>query len=156
MDELFFRFFCHVTSPGHELGDLSFKSLLWLKERGLVRVLPLRAVHIRVKSPKSRPPVAAQVRWWNPWTWRRVEAIELEPEPEQNRWEAHEDDFMRPVPDQFVNVVCGTGEEAGRVHTANVINIAIVLPGSDHPEGFRIIENEKQLEEVLLSRSIRF
>lgn len=129
MGEPFFRFFCHVTPPGKELGDLSFESLCWLKKRGLVRVLPLSAVHItRTKPPKPREPKL---------------------EPEQDRWVEHEEDFMRPVPDQFINVVCGTGEEAERVHTAGIINIAIVLPGSAQPEGFRIVENEKQLEAEL-------
>lgn len=123
--------------------------MLALKKRGLVRVVPLSAIQIHRPQAKKRPRAVKKRKWWNPWTWKQTKPHELEPELQQDRWIEHEEDLVREVPDTYINVVCGTVEEAARVWTAGVPNLALVRPGTARPERFRVIENESQFEAEL-------
>lgn len=62
----------------------------------------------------------------------RVLAINLA-YPTGERWHDYNDDFIRAVPDGYVNVVCGTPEELTRMFTVGTKNVAIVAdpPGDD-------------------------
>lgn len=111
MTRPFVRYLCHVTPPGHALGDVGYGYFSNMLELGLeVRVIPLGAVQC-----------------------------------DGGRWAGHEAAFLRPVPESFVNVVCGTQADLARCHTAGVVNVAI---GGD-AEGYQGVWCEGDLEDIL-------
>ena len=49
------------------------------------------------------------------------------------RWNEFNEEFLRSIPEQFINVVCGDNGELLRLYTVNVPNIAITATYNGEP-----------------------
>jgi hypothetical protein len=147
-NKAFIRYFCAVTSHKGDIvfGDMGFAYFQAMHDAGFtIRVIATNMAALWARNEKCE--TCDGEGYQNGKDCAPCEGLGYIPNP--SRWEPFNEEFVRPVPKQYVNVICGTNGELVRLYTVGVKNIAITASFGKEPSDDEL-ETLKLYDDVIL------
>lgn len=144
---VFLRYFCHVTSHTGEgrNGDIGFEYFQSMKEAGYdIRVV---AINMASLHPKRLVCEVCGPKPVKKCEFCKGKGFISHP----SRWSPFNEEFIRAIPKQYVNVVCGDSSELTRLFTVGTKNVAIFSTKEGAPTNKEIM-SLKEYDSVVCPR----
>lgn len=144
----FIRYFCPVTSHEGDVvfGDMSFAYFQAMHDAGF----PIRVVATNMATLGSRSEGCESCEGEGCRDGKDCAHCKgLGYTVKSCRWEKFNEEFIRPIPKRYINVICGSNSELVRLFTVGVKNIAITGSFGKEPSDEEL-ETLKLYNDVIL------